>query len=104
MIRHKLYFKNKDSFVDKERKGHYEDNLICTLLDPRFKILNFNGSTKEMMKQAEKYLKANYKANWGPKARNDMFREPPTDKSASSSILVPSSSPLAPNNGNKKKV
>jgi hypothetical protein len=57
-----------------------------------------------MKKQEEKYLTANYKADWGPKARKDKFLEAPTDKCASSSIPVPFSSVLAPNNGKKKKV
>ena len=45
--------------MEKERKGHYKDNLICNLLDSSFKLLHFNGSTKEMKKEAELYLKVN---------------------------------------------
>ena len=52
IVHHKLYLENKERFVDEERKGHYEDNLICTLLDPRFKLLNFNGSINTMKKEA----------------------------------------------------
>ncbi len=91
--------------MDKERKGHYQDNLICTLLDPRFKLLNVNGSTKAMKKNAEKYLKTNYKSDWSPKTRTaHVFVTPtPADKGASSSVPTPTlSSP--PKNVDKKKV
>jgi hypothetical protein len=43
--------------MEKEIIGNYEDNIICTLLDPRFKLINFNGSTVEMKGDAKKYLK-----------------------------------------------
>jgi len=56
-IRNKLHLENKEIFVDRERKGHYEDKLIFILLDPRFKLLNFNGSTKAIKKDAKKCLK-----------------------------------------------
>ena len=61
--------RNKERCIVKEREGHYEDNLVCTLLDPRFKLLNFNESTKAMKKDAEKFLRGNYLADWSPKAR-----------------------------------
>ena len=34
-VRHKLHKENKERIIDKEREGHYENSLICTLLDPR---------------------------------------------------------------------
>ena len=54
--------------------GHYEDNLICTILDPRFKLMNFNGATSEMKTNAELYLRGNFKADWAPirKANEDV--------------------------------
>ncbi len=55
--------------MDKERIGKYEDNLKCTLLDPRFKLININGSTVEMKRDAENYLKENYKSDWSLQAR-----------------------------------
>ena len=79
--------------------------MICTLLYPRFKLLNFNGSTKTMKKDAEKYLKANYKSDWSPKARiaNVPVTLAAAEKGASSSVPAPTlSSP--PKNFNKKKV
>jgi hypothetical protein len=82
----------EERFVDKERKGHYEGNFICTLLDPRFKLLNFNGSTKAMKKDAETYLKANYKSDyWSPKARNAnvLVTPAPADKVGNSFIPAP---------------
>jgi len=42
LVRNKLHLKNEERFVNKERIGTYEDKLICTLLDPRFKFVNFN--------------------------------------------------------------
>ena len=94
-VRRELHLENKERFVDKERKGHYEDNLICTLLDPRFKLLNFNGSTKAMKKDAEKYLKANYKSDWSPKARHATVPVAPTpvDKGGSSTSATTLLSP-----------
>ena len=56
LVRQKLHAENKERFVDNEKIGNYEDNLICTLLDPRFKFINFNGSTEEMKKDAEFYF------------------------------------------------
>ncbi len=79
--------------------------MICTLLDPRFKLLNFNAITKAMKKNAERYLKANYKSDWSPKARTAKFRvaPAPADKGTSSYVLAPAlSSPSK--NVNKKKV
>ncbi len=87
----------------KEREGHYEDNLICTLLDPRFKLLNFNGSTKAMKKDAEKLLKGNYSADWSPKVRPPVIVTPtPGDKGASSPS--PPTLSLPPKILNSKKV
>jgi hypothetical protein len=57
-----------------------------------------------MKKEAELYLKSNYKAEWRPRARTEKILEAHVDKCASSSPLVSSSSCLlAPNNGNKKE-
>ncbi len=67
LVRQKLHGENKGGFVDKERVRYYEDNLICTLLDPRFKLINFNESTVEMKKDAELYFIENYKADRSPK-------------------------------------
>ncbi len=63
LVREKLHNENQQRFVDKERIGNYEDNLVCNLIDPRLKLINFNGSTVEMKRAAEKYLKENYKAD-----------------------------------------
>ena len=52
LVREKLHLENKERFVDKERIGNYEDNLICTLLDPRFKLINFNCSSVQMKRDA----------------------------------------------------
>ena len=102
-VRHKLHKENKERFVFKEREGHYEDNLICTLLDPRFKLLNFNGSTKTMKKDAERFLKGNYLADWSPKARPVVPVTPtPGEKGANSSPPPTLSSP--PKNPKSKKV
>ena len=104
-IRHKLHLENKERFVDKERKGYYEDKLICTLLDPRFNLLNFNRSTKAMKKNAEKYLKANNKSDWSPKVRtaNALATPVPADKGARSFVpALALSSP--PQNVTKNKI
>ena len=59
-----LHGKNKTRFVTEEREGHRKDNLICTILDPRFKLMNFNGCTAEMKADAESYLRENFMAEW----------------------------------------
>ena len=78
--------------------------MICTLLDPRFKLLNFNGSTNAIKKDAEKYLKANYNSDWSPKARAATVYVTPTpaDKGARSSIPVPTLSSPSKNVNTKK--
>ena len=65
-VRKVLHSENKRRFVTEEREGHYEDNLICTILDPIFKLMNFNGATSEMKANAELYLRENFKADWAP--------------------------------------
>ncbi len=58
-----------------------------------------------MKKDAETYLRANYKSDWSCKARTATVpvTTAPVDKGASSSVLAPTlSSPQ--NNVNKKKV
>lgn len=65
-VRKCLYAENKSRFITNERVGHSEDNMICTILDPRFKLMNFNGCTAEMKSNAEFYLRENYKADWAP--------------------------------------
>jgi hypothetical protein len=110
LVRQKLHAENKERFVDKEMIGNYEDNLIGTLLDPRFKLINFNGSTVEMKKDAEFYLRENYKADWSPKSRADKVVETnapassstPARNKNSASTTLPSS--LATSNGKKEKV
>ena len=67
-VRKVLYSENKRRFRDEERVGHREDLLVCTILDPRFKLMNFNGCTAEMKELAETYLRSNYKADWSPTA------------------------------------
>ena len=65
-VRKILHSENKRRFVTEEKVGHWEDNLICTILDPRFKLMNFNGATSEMKANAELYLRENFKADWAP--------------------------------------
>ena len=67
-VRRALHIANKRRFIDKERIGHLEDMLICTILDPRFKLMNFLGCTAQMKTDAEEYLLENYKADWSPRA------------------------------------
>ena len=64
VVRKTLHGQNKTRFVTDEREGHREDNLICTILDPRFKLMNFNGCTAEMKADAESYLRENFMADW----------------------------------------
>jgi len=64
LVRENLHLENKERFVDKERIGNYGDNLIYTFLDPRFKLINLNGSAVQMKRDAETYLKGNFKADW----------------------------------------
>ena len=56
-----LYKENTSHFVDEERVGNKEDLLISTILDPRFKLLNFPGCTNEMKEDAENYLRSAYR-------------------------------------------
>ena len=112
LVREKLHNENKQRFVEKERIGNYEDNLICTLLDPRFKLMNFNGSTVEMKRDAEKYLKENYKANWSHQAKaveSDEAQAPTPstaggNTSAQARTTTPSTLPKSPTIVKKKKV
>lgn len=67
-VRKVLYSENKRRFRDEERVGHREDLLVCTILDPRFKLMNFSGCTSEMKDLGEQYLRSNYKADWSPEA------------------------------------
>lgn len=66
--RRKLHNENNRRFLGEERVGHLEDLLICTILDPRFKLMNFVGCTAKMKADAEHYLLENYKADWSPLA------------------------------------
>ena len=43
-----------------------EDLLISSILDPRFKLMDFQGCTREMKTLAERYLRDNYAADWAP--------------------------------------
>jgi len=52
-VKKALHGENKTKFVTEEREGHREDNVICTILDPRFKLVNFNSRTVEMKADAE---------------------------------------------------
>ena len=65
-VRKTLHNENKRRFITEERVGHWEDNLICTILDPRFKLMNFTGATSENKANAESYLRDNFKADWAP--------------------------------------
>lgn len=67
-IRRILHDENRRRFVDGERIGHLEDQLICSILDPRFKLMNFPGCTAQMKTNAEQFLRENYKADWSPVA------------------------------------
>jgi hypothetical protein len=110
LVREKLHNENKQRFVEKERIGNYEHNLICTLLDPRFKLMNFNGSTVEMKRDAEKYLKENYKADWSQaKAVESDEAQAPTPSTAGGNTsaqarTTTSTLPKSPTIVKKKKV
>jgi hypothetical protein len=90
-VRKALYEDVKRRFVDNERDGHLEDLLVSTILDPRFKLMNFegvcyrlvllqgstysclistlvSGCTHDMKMNAERWLKDNYNADWAPKS------------------------------------
>ncbi len=54
LVRHQLHVENKERFVNKEKPWNYEKNFIRAILDSRFELLNLNGSTKAMKKDAEK--------------------------------------------------
>ena len=67
-VRNILHSENHTRFKEKEREGHVEDLLISTILDPRFKLMNFVGCTSRTKSDAEKYLRAAYDADWSPAA------------------------------------
>ena len=67
-VRDILHNENKRRFFEGERLGHREDLLICTILDPRFKLMNFHGCTSGMKDDAECYLRSAYKSDWSPAA------------------------------------
>jgi hypothetical protein len=67
-VRKLLYDTNNKKFHVEERVGHREDLLICTILDPRFKLMNFPGCTVEMKSEAEHFLKCAYNSDWSPTA------------------------------------
>jgi hypothetical protein len=67
-VRRILHDENRRRFWDEERIGHREDLLICTILDPRFKLMNFNGSSATMKEEAEGYLRGIYSKDWSPAA------------------------------------
>jgi hypothetical protein len=55
-----------------------------------------------MKKEAELYLKENYKADWSPKSRVEI--QAPSSTTTPGSTSIPSSLSSAPTNGKKKKV
>jgi hypothetical protein len=67
-VRNVLHNENIRRFRDGEREGHTEDLLICTILDPRFKLMNYVGCSAKHKDCAELYLRENYKADWSPSA------------------------------------
>jgi hypothetical protein len=67
-VRTILYNENNSRFKEKESEGHVEDLLIATILDPRFKLMNFIGCTSSTKHDAENYLRSAYKADWSPEA------------------------------------
>ncbi len=67
--------------------------------------MNFNGSTSEMKKDAELYLRENYQADWSPKSRANKVVE--TNAPATSSTPARNNTPasttlMATSNGKKK--
>ncbi len=55
-VRKILYDTNNKIFHIEERIGYREDLLICMILDPRFKLVNFPGCTPDMKEEAEFFL------------------------------------------------
>ena len=74
-VRRILHDDNMRRFVDGECIGHMEDMLMCTILDPRFKLMNFHGCTAKMKTDAENYRRENYKADWSPPAIERQVKE-----------------------------
>ena len=62
-VRNILHRENVSRFKEKERDGHIEDSLISTILDPRFKLMNFVGCTSKTKSDAEYYLRNAYEAD-----------------------------------------
>ena len=67
-VRNVLHNENFRRFRDREREGHTEDLLICTILDPRFKLMNYVGYSVKHKDCAELYWRDNYKADSSPPA------------------------------------
>jgi len=67
-VRNILHRENVSRFNEKERDCHIEDSLISTILDPRFKLMNFVGCTSRTKSDAEDYLRKAYEADWSPEA------------------------------------
>ena len=62
-VRNILYSENNSRFKEKEREGHVEDLLLATILDIRFKLMNFAGCTSRTKSDTERYLRAAYESN-----------------------------------------
>ncbi len=62
-------------FFTEGREEHKEDLLVTTILDPRFKLMDFQGCIRDMKSLAERYLRDNYVADWAPRPtlENGMF-------------------------------
>lgn len=67
-VQKKLRLEITRRFVTGEREGHMEDLLIATFLDPRFKHFVFQGATQKMRREAVKFARASYDADWSPDA------------------------------------
>ncbi len=67
-VRKLSYATNNKKFHVEERVGHREDLLICTILNLRFKLINFPGCRVEMKSEAEHFLKCAYNCDWSPTA------------------------------------
>ena len=67
-VRKLLYDTNIKKFHVDKRVGHREDILICIILDPRFKLINFPDCTVEMKGEAKHFLKCAYNSHWSPTA------------------------------------